>query len=247
MRRYDRNRDGFLSKDELARFSGNPMDFDRNRDGKLSSSELAVRYARRREGEEAAKQSQTRDRRTDRRRESKAEIPDVYNGRRSFRDSSGKALPDGLPGFFADRDKNGDGQVSLAEYADEFNESVVAKFMESDLNNDGVIIPSEALRAIEQGGASSAAAGMTSMSRKLDSMSSRSKPTSSSAGGEVDEKFVKVAERIVKRYDKNGNGELTAAEWSTMLMSPAAADANRDGKITINEYASWMKSREKKR
>ena len=48
MRRYDRNRDGFLTKDELSsRFAGNPMDFDRNRDGKLSVSELAVRYARR--------------------------------------------------------------------------------------------------------------------------------------------------------------------------------------------------------
>ncbi|MCG8651486.1 MAG: EF-hand domain-containing protein, partial [Pirellulales bacterium] len=56
MRRYDRNRDGYLTKDELSsRFAGNPMDFDRNRDGKLSQSELAVRYARRREGEEAAK------------------------------------------------------------------------------------------------------------------------------------------------------------------------------------------------
>ena len=55
MRRYDRNRDGFISKDELSsRFAGNPMDFDRNRDGKLSESELAVRYARRREGEEEA-------------------------------------------------------------------------------------------------------------------------------------------------------------------------------------------------
>ena len=30
------------------------MDFDRNRDGKLSESELAVRYARRREGQEDA-------------------------------------------------------------------------------------------------------------------------------------------------------------------------------------------------
>ena len=31
-----------------------------------------------------------------------------------------------------------------------------------------------------------------------------------------------------------------------MLMSPAAADTNRDGRITINEYALWMQSRQKK-
>jgi hypothetical protein len=62
MRRYDRNRDGFLTKDELSsRFAGNPMDFDRNRDGKLSVSELAVRYARRREGEEEAKRSSSKE------------------------------------------------------------------------------------------------------------------------------------------------------------------------------------------
>ena len=59
--------------------------------------------------------------------------------------------------------------------------------------------------------------------------------------------MVSYAKRIVDRYDKNKDGKLTASEWKTMLMSPAAADADRDGTITINEYALWMQSRSKKR
>jgi len=31
-----------------------------------------------------------------------------------------------------------------------------------------------------------------------------------------------------------------------MLMSPAAADGDRNGKITVQEYASWMQSRQKR-
>lgn len=54
IRRYDRNNDNKLSKQELAagRWSEDPMQFDRNKDGVLVASELAVRYANRRIEEE---------------------------------------------------------------------------------------------------------------------------------------------------------------------------------------------------
>ncbi len=120
----------------------------------------------------------------------------------------------------------------------------------SDLNNDGVIVPAEALRAIEQGD-TTPAVGTTSMPRSPHPTSPQNttsgntlpRSTKSARVTRPDEKFVKVAERIVKRYDKNGNSELTPSEWKKMLMSPAAADTNRDGKITIHEYATWMNSR----
>jgi len=53
LRRYDRNGDGYLSKEELAegRWSDDPFQYDRNRDGKLSVDELAMRYAKRRMAE----------------------------------------------------------------------------------------------------------------------------------------------------------------------------------------------------
>jgi Ca2+-binding EF-hand superfamily protein len=60
MRRYDRNRDGLLTPEELARGrwgDDDPMTFDRNRDGKISVDELAVRYANRRIKSEQEKAS----------------------------------------------------------------------------------------------------------------------------------------------------------------------------------------------
>jgi Ca2+-binding EF-hand superfamily protein len=243
LRRYDRNRDGYLTSQEVSRFSGNPMDFDRNRDGKLSQSELAVRYARRREGEELARKD---DRRDDRRqREREVEIPNVFNDRKSYRVINPRSLPEGLPGFFTDKDSNGDGQVSMAEFSDVWTDDVVAKFFESDFNRDGVITADEALRGVEQG----AASPMVSASPTTASTPTSSSETSSAipaAGGRPDEKYVKVVKRIVERYDNNKDNVLTASEWEKMLMSPAAADSNRDGKITVDEYALWMQSRQKR-
>jgi Ca2+-binding EF-hand superfamily protein len=251
MRRYDRNKDGFLTKDELSsRFSGNPMDFDRNRDGKISVSELAVRYARRREGEEQArskKDDQRRDRRGD---EKQAEVPDVYNQRQSYRVMTARQTPDGVPGFFVDKDANTDGQVTMAEFSSDWNDETLTKFFQSDLNRDGVITADEALRSVELGGASTMVSVASAMSPS--SSSGQTSNTSSTVspppivGGKPDPKYVKVVERIVTRYDKNKDNALTASEWGKMLMSPAAADTNRDGRITIDEYALWMQSRQKK-
>jgi hypothetical protein len=49
-RRYDKNQDGYLSRDELSggRGSDDPFIFDRNGDGRLSKYEMGTRYARRR-------------------------------------------------------------------------------------------------------------------------------------------------------------------------------------------------------
>lgn len=248
MRRYDRNRDGFLTKDELSsRFSGNPMDFDRNRDGKLSQSELAVRYARRREGEEEARASND-NRRRERQRSEQAEVPDVYNQRRSYRALSTRGVPDGVPGFFTDKDLNKDGQVTMAEYSNDWTDQLLAKFFESDLNRDGVITAYEALRAVELGSSATMTSVASAMSSSTSAGSlSSSSPAGSAVGGTPDPKYVDVAERIVLRYDKNDDKELTASEWGKMLMSPAAYDANRDGRITINEYALGMQARQKKK
>lgn len=252
MRRYDRNKDGFLTKDELSsRFAGNPMDFDRNKDGKLSESELAVRYARRREGEEAAQAERKKTSRREQPR--KVEIVDVYEGRNSYRDIEGSKLPEGLPGFFTDKDANADGQVTMNEFASEWSDDVVNEFFKSDLNRDGTITAQEALKAVEQGVSVSAPSGSGASSRTMASASGGgSKSGSSSAGaaaaGKPDAKMMSYAERIVGRYDKNKDGALVASEWNKMLMAPApTADANRDGRITTLEYAIYLQSRSKKK
>jgi Ca2+-binding EF-hand superfamily protein len=253
MRRYDRNRDGFLTKDELSsRFAGNPMDFDRNKDGKLSESELAVRYARRREGEEEARES----RRDDRRRRDeggKVELADPYNKRTSYRNLADTKLPEGLPGFFSDRDANQDGQVTMAEYSSEWNAELISEYFGWDLNSDGTITALEARDAVESGASASKLA--STPARGSDSGGSERSSSGSSesaaaaapaAGGPIDPKLISYAERIISRYDKNKDKALTASEWESMLMNPSGADANRDGRVTVEEYARSMANRSKR-
>jgi len=53
IKRYDRNADGLLTKDEIegGRWSDDPYQYDRNKDGKLTIEEMAMRYATRRAAE----------------------------------------------------------------------------------------------------------------------------------------------------------------------------------------------------
>lgn len=57
-------------------------------------------------------------------------------------------LPDGLPEWFARKDIDGDGQVSMAEYSSVWSEQTVAEFVRHDLNGDGFVTPTECLEAL---------------------------------------------------------------------------------------------------
>ncbi|WP_235934918.1 EF-hand domain-containing protein [Candidatus Laterigemmans baculatus] len=256
LRRYDRNKDGFIGADEISRrWDGNPVDFDQNRDNKLSPSELAVRVARRRvnRAEEETRRAD-RGRRRDEGDRGEEEVEDRFGGRLSYRPPS-DAAPEGLPGWFSDKDRDGDGQVMMNEYERSWSDDKVEEFFSFDLNRDGVITAQEALRAVKQGASSapSSSASMASSSREESSRSgsrSRSRSdddasSSSSPGtsGEVDPKYVQYAERILSRSDKDGNKVLTVDEWKTMIMDISPADADRDGKITVGEYAGWLHAR----
>lgn len=227
LRRYDRNKDSALSKDEISsRFAGNPMDFDRNKDGRLTQGELAVRVARRRESAESSKDS-GKDKKRSRSRESDNEPPDVFNGRKSYRRMGGSGLPEGVPGFFTEKDEDKDGQVTMEEFTEKWDDTLLAEFFKSDLNRDGIITVDESIRAIEEASqASTSSSGATA------------KPSNV---GTVDEKTMRFAKIILGRADKNKDSQLTASEWSKMLVNPAKADANADGIITVKEYAWWMK------
>lgn len=278
MARYDRNKDGFLAGDEISsRWSGNPMDFDRNGDGKLSVSELAIRAARLRVAQ--ASVATTPERRDEGRRRERqqtpVEIEDLYSGRRSFAVTQ-RGLPEGLPGWFAERDTNGDLQVSMAEFSSDWTPELVDEFQRFDLNGDGVITPQECLAAVRNGAvASSGSGGGSPMASAggppTDASSGRtfgrtsggsrfgrpSSPPSGSApvaassaapaGGAPDARMLEAAQRIMARNDKNKDGVLTPDEWQEMLVDPSAADADRDGRITAVEYAQWLQSRSNSR
>ncbi|WP_246112883.1 EF-hand domain-containing protein [Allorhodopirellula solitaria] len=262
LRRYDRNRDGQLDAEEIRRggFWGDPMDFDRNGDGKLSEQELATREAVERNGKEANRQ--------DRRDNPQSEVSDSeggefvdFEGRRSYRVYSAES-PEGLPRFFTDRDLNRDGQVSMSEYTSEWTSSLVAEFYDWDANHDGVIVASEVLKGVNGGLTASATRSgtapqnETTVSRSSSASSGSSRSATSDGGATAEklempsepptEKILSMAKTIIKRYDKNGDFALSAAEWGEMMISPAGADFNGDGRITVEEYAGFLTAKSKR-
>ncbi len=64
---------------------------------------------------------------------------------------------------------------------------------------------------------------------------------------EANSKYLNYAGRIINRYDRNHDGRLTKDEFGTMLMSPEAADVDKDGSITAAEYAVWLAERNQPR
>jgi hypothetical protein len=143
---YDRNKNGQLERDEWSRMRGKPKEADRNGDDVLSLDELAdhlAGYGRRRDtpagsrsgaGAEASYRSQKAD-----------------GTRRTYRfRSPHERLPKGLPDWFARKDADVDGQVSMAEFSTVWPRGKLEEFAGLDLNGDGFIVPKECLRATTQ-------------------------------------------------------------------------------------------------
>ena len=55
-------------------------------------------------------------------------------------------LPKGLPDWFLEKDVNGDGQVTMAQFTDNWTPEKVAEFARYDLNHDGIITAAECLK-----------------------------------------------------------------------------------------------------
>jgi Ca2+-binding EF-hand superfamily protein len=55
-------------------------------------------------------------------------------------------LPKGLPDWFLEKDVNGDGQITMAEFTDTWTAEKVAEFDRYDLNHDGIITAAECLK-----------------------------------------------------------------------------------------------------
>lgn len=256
MKRYDANKDGQLSADELksGRWSDDPLQYDRNRNGSLDKSELAMRYANRRVNEQNKEQAKNDSRsrrggesngwnRSDNQPEDKNETAPRFGDAKSYRSTAtAKDRTSGLPDFFARSDANADGQVTMNEFSSSWSQETLEEFQKWDLNRDGIILPRECVAALAAGARVS---GMTASGTPAADTGSNSAPATSgtaasgsSSGGSAE---MELAKRLVAKYDSNGDGQLTANEWEKMHIKPVGADSNGDGVITVEEYAAFRK------
>ncbi len=255
MRRYDRDKDGQLSADELkaGRWSDDPLQYDRNRDGKLNKSELAVRYANRRIDEQNQQANKNDSRggrrgdnsggwnRSDDRPEEQPAAAVRFGDAKSYRsNTAGASKTSGLPDFFARSDANADGQVTMNEFSSSWNQETLDEFLKWDLNHDGIIVARECVAALAGGARVSgmtASGGGAAPSAGADIGTTATATTSGAAAGGSAE--MDWAKRQIGKYDLNNDGQLTANEWEKMIVKPTGADGDGDGVITADEYAAF--------
>lgn len=91
---------------------------------------------------------------------------------------------------------------------------MVAEFFDSDFNGDGVITADEALKKVEKGSVSQLAAAYSGKPNSSASNASSASAPAATSGGKADDKYIKLGQRIIDRYDKNKDGQLTASEWA---------------------------------
>ena len=153
--RYDENRSGSLERDEMQRMPPDQQAADANKDGVITADEMAghlQNYARGgggwggpRGGEgggfggpRGGEGDRGNDSRSSSRSDSQVAVKKSYR----FTPPT-ERLPDGMPDWFLRNDANGDGQISMAEYARSWSEQLAEEFMRHDLNGDGMITPDE--------------------------------------------------------------------------------------------------------
>jgi hypothetical protein len=155
LKRFDRNGDGTIHPDELdertRRFAGGFLKrLGVDPDKPIRIDELAERIkkerAKRDSGGDAQKKKTVK---VPERLAYKVEGSKQAEGRRSFRTKS-PSLPEKMPKWWSDRDKNKDGQVALSEFLTTRSQRAAKTFRNYDLNNDGIVTVPEA-KLVEEG------------------------------------------------------------------------------------------------
>jgi Ca2+-binding EF-hand superfamily protein len=121
IKRYDADKDGKLSKDEIKKMSRPPKNADANKDGFLTNEELLTHYS----GGKSASAGSGSSRAPTRSRSS--------SGSRSSRS----------PVSFRNNDADGDGQIAMHEFSKEWDDKTLDEFNKLDLNKNGFITQEE--------------------------------------------------------------------------------------------------------
>lgn len=125
-RKYDVDKDGKLAKDELAKMS-RPFKGDQNNDGYMDRDEVMNVVS-------GGKPKSSKSRRSGR---SSSNTP----GMSQTAGSAGSNASRGgrLSGSLASRDADGDGKIQMHEYTNQWNETTLKEFRQSDTNGDGML------------------------------------------------------------------------------------------------------------
>jgi len=253
MQRYDANKSGVIEKSEYKNFRSDPSAADTNKDGKITKDELGKWMTSRfsqgsgRGGESSSSRGGSGGRSGGGSAEGGGGADYVGSGSYRFKLPQ-EGLPDGLPGWYVDSDKNSDGQIAMSEYTGKWDAKKLAEYYAYDVNRDGVITPGEALKTKESGfvRGESAPRAPAGRSRDGNSGSSESRGAPAATSG-PDEKYIKYAVRIMGKYDENKNGVLDGGEIAVSTkdstLIKASADSNADGKITPAELATALSKR----
>lgn len=154
LRQYDKNKNGVLEREEWSEMRGNMKEADKNGDGIITLDELTVHlmaYSQRR-GDFGGRSGPGAPGGPNSNASSSNPSGATADTRKSYRFlTAQERLPKGLPDWFIRKDVNGDGQVSMAEYASVWSEAMVEEFKRYDLNNDGIITPAEVMAVMNQG------------------------------------------------------------------------------------------------
>ena len=271
--RYDRNGSGVVEKDEWSSFRSDPSGYDTNHDGKITREEFAASmsnrfggrggeggggwYSRREGGEEPAAGSGGEG--------DKSSGTAAASSKKSYRlrrNVEKLAELKELPSWFGSLDADANGQVEMSEFSSSWSDSVVADFSQFDLNNDGIVTPSECLKATEggavRGSASSSGSGdgdsRRGRGRESRTESSRSEnPPEGRGGAEAESAPAPVAESGSETKTAEAKTEAPTAEPAA-AGAPAAGgdvpakvvkyavgfikryDTNNDGVLTQDEW-----------
>lgn len=132
IKNYDKNGDKKLSKEEMSEMRRPVKDADTNKDGFVDQNELVASVTKK-SGKDGAGSD---DSKSVKKSSSRSKVLD--SKRRSARKSYNSS-----DNVFGGKDANGDGQLQMVEFADEWDDGKVDDFKAKDRNDDGVITEKE--------------------------------------------------------------------------------------------------------
>jgi Ca2+-binding EF-hand superfamily protein len=138
---YDNNKNGKLEHDEWHQMHRRHWGADKNRDGVITLDELTTHLSQL--NKPPGSDSGRENRPPTVSPSSPSSNASYHKPYRSL--SSTERLPEGLPDWFAQKDTDGDGQISMAEYSSFWNDAKARDFCRLDADNDGIITPAECL------------------------------------------------------------------------------------------------------